>query len=237
MELKRHLPTAATLCNGAAGIAACGFAVNGYWEMAALMIMVAVLLDSLDGALARALGSVTEFGKELDSLADVISFGCAPTVLVGSLMPFEMRDIGWILVTFYPLCAMWRLARFNTRQDAEEIHKGFFGLPSTAAGGAAATAVLLYLRLSGQGVSPNVMVLPWILMVLGALMISGIGYKHAGAVIGKLNPAVAVVAAMLFLGGSIFWQYEYMFAALIWAYALSGPVGAARGMIRAVHHA
>lgn len=237
MQLREHLPTAATLGNAAAGVAACGFAVTGNWELGALMILVAVLMDSLDGALARVLGASSDFGMELDSLADVISFGCAPAVLVGSLLPVGAENVGWPMVTVYALCAVWRLARFNARRTEAELREDFVGLPTTGAGAAAATAVLLYLRLPSQGVPLAEVFLPWVLVLLGMLMISRIGYKHGATIVSRLNPALAVLTAGVFVAGSVLWQYEYMFAALMWGYTLSGPLGAAREKIRAVRHA
>jgi len=234
---RQHLPALATLANAAAGFAACGLAMTGYPELAALMILVAVLMDSLDGALARALNASSEFGVQFDSMADLISFGCAPALLVGSLLPVGAREIGWVIITVYPLCTAWRLARFNARQVDPAEHADFVGLPSTGAGAAAATGVLLYCRLSQQGLSISLALLPWMLVALGALMVTRIGYKHAGASVSRLRPTVAVLAAAVLVVSAVTWQYEYVFAGLVWGYTLSGPLGVAREKIRAVRHA
>jgi len=234
----RFLPDAATLGNALAGFAACAMVLAGRHEMAALMIMAAVLLDSLDGALARTLDSASEMGAELDSLADMVSFGVAPGLLAGALLPPALRPWGWAVVSFYPLCAAWRLARFNTRYaDPEAAHDGFCGLPSTGAGAAVATAVLICSRLPATAGARLGTLLPWLLVALGVLMISRVSYRHAGALISKLTPATAVLCAGAFVAGSIFWSYEYLFGALTWAYVASGPLLAARERIRAVRHA
>ncbi len=236
MNLRKHCPTLATLGNAAAGVAACGFAVSGDPVLAALMILAAVLMDALDGVLARSFGATSEFGAELDSLADVISFGVAPAVVVGSLIPEGFGHIGWAMAVGYVLCAVWRLGRFNAERKGEGgQHMEFAGLPSTGSGAAAATAVLLHVRLSGLFQAH--MLLPCVLVLLGALMVSRIPYRHVGVILSRVNPAVAVVTAALFVAGSVYWEYEYLFAALMWTYTLSGPLAVAREKIRAVRHA
>jgi CDP-diacylglycerol--serine O-phosphatidyltransferase len=223
----------ATLSNAAAGLAACALAVAGQPELAALMLLAAVLLDSLDGALARSLGAASAFGAQMDSLADLVSFGVAPAVVVGSLLPPGARLLGWLMAISYALCTAWRLARFNVIQPASGAeHAGFQGLPSTGAGAAAATAVLMHLRL-GAGLA----LLPAVLVFLGALMVSSIPYRHAAAIIARLNPVVAIMAAVLFVVSAVTWEYEYVFGALMWTYAFSGPLVTAREKIRAVRHA
>lgn len=236
MDLLKRLPCVATLGNLAAGVLACALAVRGHPEVGALMVLAAVLLDSLDGALARTLSASSEFGAQLDSLADVVSFGVAPAVLAGSMLPAELSAAGWLMILAYPLCAAWRLARFNMTA-AQSGHGDFVGLPSTGAGAAAATAILLHARLQEMGLRGTGGLLPWALVLLAALMVAHFPYKHAGIVVGRLRPAVAAALAGLFIVGSVVWQYEYLFAALTWGYALSSPLHVAGEKIRAVRHA
>jgi CDP-diacylglycerol--serine O-phosphatidyltransferase len=202
------------------------------------MILAAVLLDSLDGALARSFGASSDLGAQLDSLADVISFGAAPAVLIGSLLPADGLLVGWTMAIAYALCAGWRLARFNiTRADENSDHTGFVGLPSTGAGAASATAVLAHLRLLEYGVPLSTMLLPCVLVLLAVLMVSRVPYGHAGAIVSRLNPVAAVFAAIAFVAASVLWDYEFLFAALMWTYTLTGPLATAREKIRAVRHA
>jgi len=237
MTFKESIPSIASLGNVAAGFTACAFAVAGSPEMAALMILVAVLLDALDGALARSLEASSDFGAELDSLADVVSFGIVPAVLVGSLLPFELQRIGWLLATPYPLCVAWRLARFNTSSTGDpESHGHFAGLPSTGAGAAVATAVLIYVRLD-PAIHFGPLFLPSMLVLLSGLTVSRIPYTHASLILGRLTHSLAVLVAVAFIAGSVMWEYEYMFGALIWSYVLSGPLVTASDKIRAVRHA
>ncbi len=236
MKLGKQAPTSATLANAGVGVAACGFAVSDAPELAALMILLAVLLDSLDGALARSLDAASEFGAQLDPMADLISFGMAPAVLVGSLMAGEMRHIGWLMIMAYPLCTAWRLARFNALQVAgSSKHGSFQGLPSTGAGAAAATAVLFHTQFTG--VPQATAMLPWALVVLGVLMDSSAPYKHAAAILARMKPSVTALIAASFITACVLWAYEYMFAALVWGYVVSGPFAFTRERIRAVRHA
>jgi len=238
MSMRHLLPAGATLGNVVAGFAACGCVVTGRPDLAALLVLGAVLLDSLDGALARSLSATSNMGAQLDSLADVISFGVAPALLAGSLLPGQGRLVGWAVIAIYPLCAAWRLARFNvSRQEPGESHDDFVGLPSTGAGGASATAALVYLRLAESSIPLGAVFLPCIMMTLGVLMISHIAYKHAGAMIGRLNPMLAAVMALVFVVGTVFWEYQLLFAGVTWSYVIYAPVAMATQKLRAAHQA
>ena len=238
MSFARHLPCTATLANAGVGLIACALAANGRPEFAALMIVAAVLLDSMDGALARSLHAQSRLGAELDSLADVISFGVAPAILVGTMLPPDAQGLGWALVLVYPLCAAYRLARFNAAQDGdEEKHGEFTGLPSTGAGCAVATLVILINHTAESGFVLAPLAVPCIMVALGVLMVSPISYGHAGNWVGRLPTRLAVVFGAALIAGSIFWQYQYVFAAVSWGYTISGPLVIATQKVRALHHA
>ncbi len=238
MSLTKQLPSIATLANAGAGFLACGLAASGRPELAGLTILVAVLMDSLDGALARSLDAESALGAELDSLADVISFGVAPALLAGTLLPGEGSVAVWALMAVYPLCAAWRLARYNVIRNEHPADRGLFvGLPTTGSGAAAATLALLYLRLSPTTDIVGPSLLASAMALLGVLMVSKFSYRHVGAALGRLHPAVAALLAVLFVAASVLWEYEYLFAALMWSYVLSAPLLTAGHRIRAVHHA
>jgi CDP-diacylglycerol--serine O-phosphatidyltransferase len=238
MSLVKQLPSVATLANAGAWFMACGLAVAGRPELAALAILAAVLMDSLDGVLARSLVVESNFGAQLDSLADVVSFGVAPALLAGSLLSDNGDIMIWALMAVYPLCAAWRLARYNMAHNEDTGERGMFlGLPTTGAGGAAATLALLYLRFLPQNQAAGPILLTCTMVLLGALMVSKFHYRHGGAVIARINPGVAVVLAVLFVVGSALWDYEYLFGVLMWSYVLSAPLLTASQRIRAVHHA
>lgn len=135
MKLTRHLPNALTLANLACGtMAAITIAQTHDQTIAVLLIFLAAFFDLLDGAVARKLGVHGEMGKQLDSLADVVSFGVAPSVIIWGMLerslPEELSLLKY-LALMNVICAAIRLARFNTAQSGQTV---FFGMPSPANG-------------------------------------------------------------------------------------------------------
>ena len=236
-ELRRYVPTVATIANITAGFVAIALAVEGEFYLAAVLIIVAVLCDSLDGALARMFRACSRFGAELDSLADIVSFGVAPAVLVGTFVPGRHSALVWALLAAFPVCAALRLARFNAAQGDESIARGAFrGLPSTAAGGCVAAAVLTI-----EGMAGNVHLvsglLPWFVVLLAALMVSSIPYRHIGVVMVK-HPMPCIMAGTLLVAlAGVLRRQELIFPMFFWGYALSGPAVAIRARIRAYREA
>ena len=112
-------------------------AMSGSLENAAIAIVIAGFLDSLDGRIARMTNTESEFGVQYDSLSDLVAFGVAPAVLMFSWVLSDLGKIGWMIAFLYMACAALRLARFNTAPDS----KIFVGLPSPAAAGVVSTAV------------------------------------------------------------------------------------------------
>jgi len=160
-----------TLANLFCGIVAICSAVNDQYIFAAWMIMVAVGLDMLDGKIARALGTGSDLGKNLDSLSDLVSFGVAPFVLV-YVLNFQIPGVALVLLSAYLLCGVWRLAKFNSL--AEDQPKTFFeGLPIPGAGGAIASTVLVFQK-SNFGFDSSVLLI--LAVILTILMISKIKY-------------------------------------------------------------
>jgi len=230
---KSLIPTVATLCNLGAGFIAIALALEGDPYLAALLVISAVLFDSLDGMLARAFRAASEFGRELDSLADMVSFGVAPAVIVGALLPDQIATFGWLMLVAFPLCAAVRLARFNVKRLHSASHGSFVGLASTGAGGCVASAVLTEGVLTEHGVHIGAGVLPWVLLVLGLLMISTISYPHVRSLLSRMAPPSLVAAAAVFVLAAAYWQHELVFLAVFWGYAASGPALAVREKIRA----
>lgn len=134
LPLIQLLPNALTLAAICAGLTAIRLAAFGSFEVAVALIIVACILDGLDGRLARALGSESLVGAELDSLADFLNFGVAPAIILyfWALQPTD--DVGWAAALIYTLCCVLRLARFNVGMKAEVApDKNFFqGVPSPA---------------------------------------------------------------------------------------------------------
>lgn len=135
----RALPSCFTVGNLFLGIIAIILAIHQSWQYAAIMVIIGMLLDGLDGRVARMLNTQSEFGKELDSLSDVISFGVAPAVIMYVSSFKYAGPEAWLVTAIFPICGALRLARFN-------VHPGepgyFIGLPITAAGGILATMAL-----------------------------------------------------------------------------------------------
>ena len=146
------LASAITTLNLYCGIACIFAAIEGSFNKAAYWIFAAIVLDTLDGTVARITKSVSEFGKQLDSLCDVVSFGVAPAVLIYKVyLPLEENAIsrfGAVMAIIYVICTALRLARFNVYQA--EIREYFIGLPSPAAAVTIASFVLFteYFELS-----------------------------------------------------------------------------------------
>jgi CDP-diacylglycerol--serine O-phosphatidyltransferase len=160
---KKWIPNLLTIINLFAGVVAIMLSFGGKWLLAAGLIMGAALFDSLDGRIARRLNATSEFGKELDSLADLVSFGVAPAT-IAYLMHFT--GIGWsgyILAALFPVCGALRLARFNLAN----IRGYFLGLPITGAG-----SLLAIFSVIGQGIPVAVHSL--VVIVLSGLMVSTI---------------------------------------------------------------
>jgi len=132
----RLLPNAITVLAMSAGLSAVQFAIVGMWGAAIAAIAAAALLDGLDGRIARLLDATSKMGAELDSLADAISFGVAPALVI-YVWRFEPNRGGWIVALVFAVCMVLRLARFNTLLDVEQppYAKEFFvGVPAPAGG-------------------------------------------------------------------------------------------------------
>lgn len=167
--LLRQLPNFFTLLNLSLGILAIIFVYNGWPELAAIMVIVAMLTDGLDGRVARALNCQSDFGKELDSLSDVISFGVAPAFIVYVVALQDVPSaIAWFVTALFPICGAVRLARFNVVPGTPGY---FIGLPIPAAGSVLCTVALFYNELS-----PAILILCSLL--LSYLMVSKNRYPN-----------------------------------------------------------
>ena len=155
------------------------------------LIFVAMLFDALDGHVARLSKTSSDFGAQLDSLCDVISFGVAPGFLLVKMCPqfaYLHREAVWIIAASFAACAALRLARFNVETGDEDEHLFFSGLPSPAAAGSiAGFAIIFYTLLAKEEVTPvyaeeiyTVLqrVLPFFALMVGLLMVSRIPYPH-----------------------------------------------------------
>ncbi len=177
LTLRAVLPnaiTAAALCSGLTGIR---FAINGNWEMALFAIILAGMLDGIDGRIARLLKAQSRFGAELDSLADSLSFGMAPALVMFLWSLQDLPRFGWFASLAFAICCALRLARFNARIDVEDQpHKsvGFLtGVPAPVGAGLAFLPMYLWIA-SGEAIFRHpVLVAAW-LVAIALLMISNL---------------------------------------------------------------
>lgn len=188
--IQKSIPSLFTIGNLMLGMFGILMAFNGKASMAAILVIIAMLLDGLDGRVARALKCESEFGKELDSLSDVVSFGIAPALIMYLSSLQDVNPVlAWTVTAIFPVFGALRLARFNVRPGVPGY---FIGLPIPAAGGVIATLALFH-----KDVSAPFMITATLL--LSYLMVSTVKYpnfKKLGlpkkAIIGA--PVVIVIA-------------------------------------------
>lgn len=176
IPLQMLIPNFVTLLALCLGMTSIRYALDGKWHIVASLILIAAFLDGIDGRLARMLNATSRFGAELDSLADIVSFGVAPalTMYLWSLHQIPIKGIGWSVVLFYIACSALRLARYNARLDDADEKKKLqdytTGMPITTA----ASVCLLPLILTFELVSISIS--PWVVFVymicIGLIMVS-----------------------------------------------------------------
>lgn len=127
------LPASFTIANMLLGFYAIVLGLGGSFKKAALMIFLAAIIDTLDGRIARMTGTDSDFGREYDSLADVLTFGMAPALLGYSWGLDHWDRLGWLVPLFYVVCTATRLARFNVQATTDYDARFFVGLPAPAA--------------------------------------------------------------------------------------------------------
>jgi CDP-diacylglycerol---serine O-phosphatidyltransferase len=206
VPLRVILPNLVTLLALCVGLTAIRFAIEGQFETAVVAVIVAAILDGLDGRIARALRGTSRFGVELDSLADFVAFGVAPALILYFWGLHEMKSFGWLAVLVFAIAAALRLARFNVMIDdpnrpSWQAHF-FTGMPAPA--GAIVGLLPLYLNLSIIAV-PNVHVLvPFeiaYVLIVAFLMASRIPH-FSGKRIGRV-PREYVIAVLFVIAACI----------------------------------
>ena len=176
------IPSLFTVANLFCGYACVVYATRSEFETAALFIGVAMILDTMDGFLARLTNSSTAFGVELDSLADVVSFGLAPAILAFTWGLWPLKRLGWAVGFLFVTAAAMRLARFNVQSTTAIVSdkRYFVGMPSPAAAAVIAATVYLY----PYGLQDRETALPALAMVLipALLMVSTIRFRSVKAI-------------------------------------------------------
>ena len=170
------LPSLLTIGNIMMGFYALICGMRGDFQRAALLIFAAALLDALDGRLARLTGTDSAFGREFDSLADVLTFGVTPAVLTYMWGLHDLGRIGWLVPLCYLVCTAGRLARFNVQTNPVD-NRYFVGLPAPAA--ACALGSILFFAPTGPYWRWGALILVLALLFLGGLMLSTFRYWSA----------------------------------------------------------
>ncbi len=183
-------PSLLTLSNLAAGLMAIIYADGYHLSSSAWCIIAAILLDMLDGRVARWAGATSQFGVELDSLCDLVSFGVAPAFLMYRVALESWGRPGYMIVIFFAMTAALRLARFNLRSQSGEVATHFTGLPVPAAAGILASFVLSYELFGDETISAKTIPLimkrmpfffkfvPLMMILLSFLMVSNVQYGN-----------------------------------------------------------
>lgn len=217
--------TAAALCVGLTGIR---FAMAGDFEKSVQAVILAGLLDGIDGRAARLLRAETRFGAELDSLADSISFGVAPALIVYLWTLHQLPSLGWISALAFAICCVLRLARFNARLDIlDQPHKqaGFLtGVPAPLGAGLAFLPMYLWIATGIPEFANDVAVSIWMLLI-AFLMISSLPTLSWS----KLQPPRGIRIGLLALVGltvaALLTEPWYTLAVLTFCYLMLIPVG------------
>ena len=148
--LAKYLPNAITIFSLCCGLTSIKFSINNEWEIAIFLIIFAAIFDFFDGWFARKLSGGSNFGAELDSLCDFISFGVAPSLLIYFWSLAELKSLGWSIALFFAACSALRLARFTAdiylAPKTIDSNTYFIGVPSPAAAGLSLLPIFIYIE-------------------------------------------------------------------------------------------
>jgi len=222
--MKSIIPNALTALNLILGMGAIIATFNGDFYQAALFIIAAMISDGLDGRVARYLNASSEFGKELDSLCDLVSFGVAPAILAYVFLLKDLPGVsGYLIAAFFATCGALRLARFNVNTG---VVKGYFmGLPIPAAGCVLSTFIML-------GIKPPSFIFSIIVIISAYLMVSTIKYpdfKGHGEKI-RMIPAVITIVISAYILFMLTFSVSTILFVPFFAYTLFGILNTVFGL-------
>jgi CDP-diacylglycerol--serine O-phosphatidyltransferase len=207
------LPNLLTITAICAGLTAIRFGFQGDFERAVQLVLLAGVLDGIDGRLARLMSSQSPVGAELDSLADFLNFGVAPGLIVYTWALQDFSGAGWIAVLGYSICCVMRLARFNvsSREDTEKSSDFFVGVPSPAGAILAMLPMYVSFLFSDMALTPPAFIAAY-LLAIGLLMISRIPtYSFKNASVSGKNAKFWVLGAVLLVAALL----TYLWATLL----------------------
>lgn len=226
LSLRSLIPNLFTFISLTLGLTSIKFAIDEKWQIAVSLIVFASFLDNIDGKLARLLKTNSDFGVELDSLSDFISFGIAPALVVHLWSKSLFLESSWAIVIFYAICSSSRLAKFNitsfdNANDLKKI-KFFSGVSTPAAAGLTLLPMMIYFRFSPP-VILNEFLIKFYLFIPAVLMISNIPtYSLKGIKFEKklISLLIILFASVLSLLLTDFWLAMIL---IIIAYFMSIP--------------
>ncbi len=177
LSINRLIPNALTLMGLCAGMTAIRWALDERWEVAVAAVVVAMVIDGLDGPVARLMKATSEFGAQLDSLADFVNFGVTPAIIVYLWAMHDLGGLAWALALVYAMCCALRLARFNaglSQEDAPSWSSKFFvGVPAPAGAGLMLLPMVLSFKL-GDDIFRSQILNGIVFIGVAALMVSQI---------------------------------------------------------------
>jgi len=220
------LPNLFTTANLFAGFYSIINAVNGNFYVAAAAVFVAMVLDSLDGRVARLTNTQSAFGAEYDSLSDMVAFGVAPALLAFEWALGSMGKVGWMVAFIYVAAAALRLARFNT-QVGKADKRYFIGLASPAAAGVVAGTVWAFSDLGVDSSDMSVFVVvafAALVAAAGMLMVSNIKYHSFKDLDLKGRVPFVAILVVVLVFAVVFSDPPRILLLIFLAYAASGPV-------------
>jgi len=228
------VPSLFTLGNLAAGIISIILATDGRLSSAAWAIIAGMVMDILDGRVARWTGATSQFGVELDSLCDLVTFGVAPGILMYELALEPLGRPGIALAVFFAMAAALRLARFNLKAQTGEVTNYFVGLPVPAAAGILASFVLSYELFDAQEVTAKTIPIlmkrmpmffqsiPLVMIVLSILMLSTVHYNNFKQ-LSLLRPRSLQTMGVVLVGVILVFSFPQNIIFILFAlYVLSG---------------
>jgi CDP-diacylglycerol--serine O-phosphatidyltransferase len=228
LSLRAVLPnaiTAAALCSGLTGIR---FAIEGDWERTLFAILLAGMLDGIDGRIARLLKAQSRFGAELDSLADSLSFGMAPALVLFLWALQDLPRFGWLAALGFAICCALRLARFNAQIDVDEQpHKsaGFLtGVPAPVAAGLAFLPLYLWLASGLAFFREPLLVAGWT-VAIAVLMISNLATLSWNSIRPSRDFRIASIAITGLLFAALLTEPWWTLALICVVYLALMPLG------------
>jgi CDP-diacylglycerol--serine O-phosphatidyltransferase len=216
------LPNLFTTANLFGGFYSVINAVNGNYYVAAAAVFVAMVLDSLDGRVARLTNTQSAFGAEYDSLSDMVAFGVAPALLAFEWALGSLGKVGWMVAFIYVAGAALRLARFNT-QVGKADRRYFIGLASPAAAGVTAGTVWAFSDYGIQG-SNMAFLVAILVAAAGMLMVSNVKYYSFKDLDLKGRVPFVAILVVVLIFAVVFSDPPRVLLLIFLAYALSGPV-------------